>query len=91
MDFADAFDRDLLILWRYAEQDETRFNVLIAAYPNATRTRISKRLTSQAFLRKGRIRYVVKGGFIPGVETSNTFISLLALLIFLALLLIAFD
>ena len=33
VDFADAFDRDLLLLWRQAEQDRTRFNALIEAYP----------------------------------------------------------
>ena len=91
VDFADAFDRDLLLLWRQAEQDRTRFNALIEAYPNAARIRIIKRLTSNEFARKRRIRYAVRGAFSRPDGASNAFISFLALLIFLTLLVIAFD
>lgn len=90
-DFADAFDRDLLILWRRAEQDRARFNALIQGYPNAARIRISKRLTSAEFARKRRIRHAVRGIFSQQAGASNAFISFLALLIFLTLLVIAFD
>ena len=91
VDFADAFDRDLLLLWRQAEQDRTLFNKLIEGYPNAARIRITKRLTSSEFARKRRIRYTVKGVLSRPDGASNAFISLLALLIFLTLLVIAFD
>ena len=91
VDFADAFDRDLLLLWRQAEQDRTRFNALIEDYPNAARIRIIKRLNSTEFARKRRIRYAVKGVFSRPDGASNAFISFLALLIFLTLLVIAFD
>ncbi len=91
VDFADAFDRDLLILWRQAEQDRARFHALIEAYPNAARIRITKRLTSAEFARKRRIRHAVGGVFARPDGASNAFISFLALLIFLTLLVIAFD
>ena len=91
VDFADAFDSDLLLLWRKAEQDRTRFNALIEAYPNAARIRIIKRLTSTEFARKRRIRHAVKGVFSRPDGASNAFISFLALLIFLTLLVTAFD
>ena len=90
-DFADAFDRDLLLLWRQAGKDRTRFNALIEAYPNAARIRINKRLISAEFARKRRIRHAVRGVFARPDGASNAFISFLALLIFLTLLVIAFD
>jgi hypothetical protein len=90
-DFADAFDRDLLRLWRHAGQDRARFNELLHSYPNGARIRILKRLASREFAKKRRIRYVVNGVFAQGAGASNAFISLVALLIFLALLIIAFD
>ena len=89
--FADAFDRDLLHLWRHAGQDRARFNELLHSYPNGARIRILKRLASKEFAKKRRIRYVVNGVFAQGAGASNAFISLLALLIFLALLIIVFD
>ena len=91
VDFADAFDRDLLILWRRAEGDRTRFNALIAGYPNAARVRITKRLTSQAFLRKRRIRYAVGGVFSSTGTSTSPIINILAILIFIILILVMFD
>ena len=89
--FADAFDQDLLHLWRHAGQDRTRFNEILHSYPNGARVRILKRLASREFAKKRRIRHVVNGVFAQGAGASNGFISLLALLIFLALLIIVFD
>ena len=89
--FADAFDRDLLNLWRHAGQDRAPFNDILQSYPNGARIRILKRLASREFAKKRRIRYVVNGVFAQGAGASNAFISLLALLIFLALLIIVFD
>jgi len=89
--FADAFDRDLLHLWRHAGQDRARLNKILHSYPNGARIRIIKRLASKEFAKKRRIRHVVNGVFAQGTGASNGFISLLALLIFLALLIIAFD
>ena len=89
--FADAFDRDLLILWRHLGQNRARFDEVMQSYPNAARIRILKRLNSRAFAKKRRIRYVVNGVFPKGAGPSNAFISFIALIIFLALLIIAFD
>jgi len=89
--FADLFDRELLVLWRRAGHDRARFDVLIQPYPNAARARIVKRLTSQAFARKRRIRTAVQGVLSNGGGASNSLITLLALLIFLVLLIITFD
>ncbi len=90
MDFADAFDRDLLLLWRQAEQDRTHFNALIEDYPNAARIRIIKRLTSTEFARKRRIRHAVKGVF-RGQMAPLTPLSAFCLANFSTLLVIAFD
>ena len=88
VDFANAFDTDLLHLWRHAGKDRAQFDALIKNYPNAARIRIIKRLTSQAFLRKRRIRYAVRGAFpSSGVGTSQI-INVLAILIFTALILV---
>ncbi|MCH1515780.1 MAG: hypothetical protein L7U52_03620, partial [Alphaproteobacteria bacterium] len=85
-DFANAFDTDLLRLWRHAGQDRAKFDVLIKAYPNAARIRIIKRLTSQAFLRKRRIRYAVGGTFSSSGAVTSPIINVLAILIFVALI-----
>jgi hypothetical protein len=89
--FADAFDRDLLNLWRHSGKDLSQFNELIKGYPNGARARIQKRLFSKEFAQKRRIRYAVNGVFARREGVSNAYISLLAMLIFLALLIIAFD
>jgi hypothetical protein len=90
-DFAKAFDTDLLHLWRNAGRDRVQFDALIKPYPNAARVRIIKRLNSQTFLRKRRIQYAVGGAFSsPGAGTS-AIINYLAILIFIALIVIMFD
>ena len=90
-DFADAFDKDLLSLWRHAGQDRAQFDALIKTYPNAARLRITKRLTSQAFLRKRRIRYAVGGAFSSSGAGTPPIINVLAILIFVALIVIMFG
>ena len=90
-DFADAFDKDLLSLWRHAGQDRAQFDALIKTYPNAARIRITKRLTSQAFLRKSRIRYAVGGAFSSSGNGTSPMINVLAILIFIALIVIMFG
>jgi len=90
-DFADAFDSHLLHLWRHAGQDRTRFDALIQNYPNMARIRITKRLTSQAFLRKRRIRYGVRSVFSPSDNSKSPIINIMAILIFIMLIVIAFD
>ena len=90
-DFANAFDTDLLHLWRDAGQDRTKFDALIKPYPNAARVRIIKRLSSQTFLRKRRIQYAVGGAFSsPGTGTSSM-VNFLAVLTFIALIIIMFG
>ena len=91
VDFADAFDKDLLSLWRHAGQDRAQFDALIKTYPNAARIRITKRLTSQAFLRKRRIRYAVGGAFSSSGTGTSPMINVLAILIFIALIVIMFG
>jgi hypothetical protein len=91
LDFADAFDRDLLLLWRQAEGDRARFDALVANYPNAARVRITKRLTSQAFLRKRRIRYAVRGVFSSSGTSTSPIINILVILIFIMLIVVIFD
>ena len=90
-DFANAFDTDLLRLWRFSGKDRAQFNALIKNYPNASRVRIIKRLTSQAFLRKRRIRYAVGGAFSSSGENTSPIINVLVILIFIALIVIFFD
>ena len=90
-DFADAFDKDLLSLWRHAGQDRAQFDALIMTYPNAARIRMAKRLTSQAFLRKRRIRYSVGGAFSSSGTGTSPMINVLAILIFIALIVIMFG
>ena len=91
VDFANAFDTDLLHLWRYSGQDRTKLDALINTYPNAARIRIIKRLSSQAFLRKRRIRYAVGGAFSSSAISTSPIINILAILIFIALVVIMFD
>ena len=90
-DFCYAFDKDLLHLWRHAGQDRVQFDALIKTYPNAARIRISKRLTSQAFQRKRRIRYAVGGAFSSSGSGASSMINGLAILIFIALIVVMFD
>lgn len=90
-DFADAFDKDLLYLWRHAGQDKVRFDELIQNYPNMARIRISKRLTSQAFLRKRRIQYAVKSAFSTSSNGTSPIANVLAVSIFLVIMFIVFG
>lgn len=90
-DFANAFDTDLLQLWRYVGQDKVQFYSLVNTYPNAARIRIIKRLSSQAFLRKRRIRYAVGGVFSSPVTGTSLMINFLAILMFIALIVIMFG
>jgi hypothetical protein len=90
-DFANAFDTDLLHLWRDAGQDRTKLDALIKPYPNAARVRIIKRLSSQAFLRKRRVRYAVGGAFSSSAISTSPITNILAILIFIALVVIMFD
>ena len=89
--FADAFDADLLLLWRYSGHNLASFNEAIKNYPNAAKIRIKKRLASKEFKNKRRIRYAVQNAFLENHEKSNMVITFFALVIFLALLIIFFD
>ena len=89
--FSEAFDQDLLILWRETGRDAKLLNEAIKNYPNAARIRIKNRLKSKEFNEKRRIRHAVKTAFSHANSQSNGLVTLMALAIFLALLIIMFD
>ena len=89
--FSEAFDQDLLILWRQSGRDPKRLNEAINGYPNAARIRIIKRFKSKEFSKKRRVRYAMKTAFSQANAPSNGLVTLMALSIFLALLVIMFD
>jgi len=88
--FADAFDNDLLELRRQSAGSEEKLQALISHYPLWVQRQIRLRLGSRAFARKRRIRQAGTVFNAPGM-VSNHFINLLALIIFIGLLIIAFD
>lgn len=91
LDFADAFDKDLLHLWRLAEKDIIKFETLTKSYPNATRIRLNKRLRSQDFKRKQRIQYAVGRTFSNDGNGVSPIINVVAFLIFIAFLIMMLD
>jgi len=84
--YADAFDADLLALWRQSGRDQANVMRLISLYPLVIRNRIMKRLVSPEFAKKRRIRYGVGTVLNGDGPVSAHMINIIALLIFLALL-----
>ena len=91
VEFSDTFDNELLSLWRHAGRDMDKFRALVRSYPNAARIRLIQRLTSQAFKRKRRIQYAVGRSFSNDGNGVSPIINVLAILMFIALIIIMFD
>ena len=89
--FADTFDNELLTLWHHAERDTNKFRALVQSYPNAARVRLIQRLTSQTFKRKRRIQYAVGRSFSHVGNGASPIINVLAILIFIAFIIIMFS
>ena len=89
--FAETFDNELLSLWHHAERDTDKFRALVQSYPNAARVRLIQRLTSQTFKRKRRIQYAVGRSFSHDGRGASPIINVLAVLIFIAFIMIMFS
>ncbi len=91
VEFAETFDNELLKLWHHAERDMDKFQALARSYPNAARIRLIKRLTSQAFKRKRRIRYAVGRSFSNDGNAVSPIIYVLAFIIFVVFIIVMFK